>query len=99
MGLQGSTGLEECDQGTYLWQADKARQGLEDLSLIPFSACACCAVVTPGAGADSLQQDYHCFSLAAGGPMDRDLRYLGSGTASVEVSLASFHSFHGIQED
>lgn len=57
--------------------------------------------MTPGAGADSLQQYYHCFSLAAGGPMDRDLRYLGSGTASVEVSLASFHSrlVPGIQED
>lgn len=33
--------------------------------------------------------------------MDRDLSYLGSGTASVEVSLASFHSrlVPGIQED
>lgn len=33
--------------------------------------------------------------------MDRDLRYLGSGTASVEVSLTFFQSrlVPGIQED
>ena len=114
MGLQGSTGLEECDQGTYLWQADKASQGLEEKSLTPFSACACCALVTPSVtSAFQVLVQTPCSStfitlvLQLEGQWTGILAILEQGwrmlasTASVEVSLAFFHSrlVPGIQED